>query len=481
MKNTGLTDELGYAAASLADAARNLFSPSLRLGITGLSRSGKTVCITAMVHNLVNRAPMPLFDAARTGRLRRAWLEPQPDAQVPRFAFEEHLAALTAGDERHWPESTRQMAQLRLMLEYEPQALLARGLKRNRLALDMVDYPGEWLLDLPLLDMDFAAFSDLALGTARQPQRRALAAQWLSLLEGIDADAPYEEETAQKLASAYRAYLSRCKREEGHFAALLPGRFLMPGDMEGSPALTFCPLPDSQGAHPPAGSLRAEMQRRYRAYVQHVVRPFFYGHFARLDAQLVLVDVIGALNAGEHALNDLRDTLRLVLSSFRVGSSHVFARRIRRILFAATQADLIPSAQHERLQRILALLVEEAAKRAEYAGASFRTMALAAVRATREGMVRHEGEELPVIIGVPEAGQRLGDEEFDGRRETAVFPGDLPEDPRAVLREDFTGRLRFVRFRPPDVAAPLPLEPAQPFPHIRMDAMLDFLLGEALA
>ena len=31
------------------------------------------------------------------------------------------------------------------------------------------------------------------------------------------------------------------------------------------------------------------------------------------------------------------------------------------------------------------------------------------------------------------------------------------------------------------VAPPVPLEPAPSFPHIRMDAMLQFLLGEALA
>ena len=480
MKNTTVTDELGYAAASLADAARNLFSPALRLGVTGLSRAGKTVCITALVHNLMNGAPMPLFEAARTGRLRRAWLEPQPDPQVPRFACEEHLAALTAGAERRWPESTRQMSELRLMLDYVPEGIWARTLGRHTLALDMVDYPGEWLLDLPLLDMDFAAFSRLALEVARAPQRRELAAEWLTLLERTDAIAPFDEPTAKKLAEAYRAYLKRCKETDGHFAALMPGRFLMPGDMEGSPALTFCPMPEPNAA-PPRGSLHDELRRRFEAYVRHVVRPFFFDHFARLDAQLVLVDVIGALDAGPAALDDLRQTLSLVLKSFRLGQAHLFARRIRRVLFAATRADLIPSAQHERLRRILALLVEEAAQRAEYAGAEIGTMVIAAIRATREGTVEHDGEELPVIIGVPEKGERIGDKAFDGEEEAAIFPGDLPEHPRDVLEEDFTGQLRFPRFRPPLVAPPMPLEPAPGFPHIRMDAMLEFLLGEALA
>ena len=480
MKNTSLTDELGYAAASLADTARNLFSPSLRLGVTGLSRAGKTVCITALVHNLMNGAPLPLFEAARAGRLRRAWLEPQPDPQVPRFAYEEHVATLTAGDDRRWPGSTRQMSELRLMLDYASESLWARTLGRNALALDMVDYPGEWLLDLPLLDMDFAEFSRLAIEVAKAPQRKALAADWLALLKETDTKAPFDEPTAKRLAQTYRAYLKRCKNDDGHFAALMPGRFLMPGDMEGSPALTFCPLPDTAEA-PPRGSLHDELRHRYEAYVHHVVRPFFFDHFARLDAQLVLVDVIGALDAGPAALDDLRQTLSLVLKSFRLGQSHLFARRIRRVLFAATRADLLPSAQHERLRRILALLVEEAAQRAEYAGAEMKTMAIAAIRATREGTVEHEGEELPVIIGVPEKGERIGEKIFDGEEEAAIFPGDLPEHPRDVLTKNFTGQLRFPRFRPPLVAPPLPLEPAPSFPHIRMDAVLEFLLGEALA
>ena len=38
-----------------------------------------------------------------------------------------------------------------LPIEYEPQRFWKRQLGRNRLNIDIVDYPGEWLLDLPLL------------------------------------------------------------------------------------------------------------------------------------------------------------------------------------------------------------------------------------------------------------------------------------------------------------------------------------------
>ena len=53
------------------------------------------------------------------GRIVRAYLEPQPDDRVPRFAYEEHLAEL-ASDPPQWPESTRRISQLRVTIEYTP-------------------------------------------------------------------------------------------------------------------------------------------------------------------------------------------------------------------------------------------------------------------------------------------------------------------------------------------------------------------------
>ena len=52
------------------------------------------------------------------------------------------------------------------------------------------------------------------------------------------------------------------------------------------------------------------MERRYEAYKTHVVKPFFRDHFARLDRQIVLVDMLAALNAGPAALRDLESGAR---------------------------------------------------------------------------------------------------------------------------------------------------------------------------
>ena len=70
-----------------------LFEPVIRLGVTGLSRAGKTVFITSLVANLLDRGRMPGLAAAADGRIVAAFLQPQPDDTVPRFDYETHLGA----------------------------------------------------------------------------------------------------------------------------------------------------------------------------------------------------------------------------------------------------------------------------------------------------------------------------------------------------------------------------------------------------
>ena len=83
-------------------------TPSVRLGVTGLARAGKTVFITALVRNLVSGGRLPFFTPDAEGRIVRAYLEPQPDDAVPRFDYETHMACLEA-DPPTWPESTRRL------------------------------------------------------------------------------------------------------------------------------------------------------------------------------------------------------------------------------------------------------------------------------------------------------------------------------------------------------------------------------------
>jgi predicted YcjX-like family ATPase len=491
---TDLIEQARLAARSVMEYGEGLIHPTVRLGITGLSRAGKTVFITALVHGLVRGGRFPVFEPLAEGRIARARLSPQPDDAVPRFDYENHVKALVA--DRVWPHSTRQISELRIVIEYQ-----SRSGAMRELVLDMVDYPGEWLLDLPLLSKSFERWSTETLDTSHRGPRAKLAAQWHAHLATLDASGPADEGAAIAAAQYFTDYLTACRNERYAMSLLPPGRFLLPGELAGSPALTFAPLDVArEDISPPSGSLWAMMRRRYEAYKDVVVRPFFRDHFARLDRQIVLVDALGAFNAGPEAVKDLEETFRSLLDSFEIGRrtfmSALLWPRADRILFAATKADHLHHASHDRLEAILRRMVERTIARAGVSGAAVDVIALAAVRATREAEVRQGGATLPCIVGVPAPGTLPGDGAgkdgpmFDGVTEVAVFPGELPDDPESLFSPDaapFRGLtaasaeetdFRFVRFRPPPLEATGDGAPA--LPHIRLDRALQFLIGDRL-
>src|SRR5947199_260321 len=284
---SSLLEDARLAARAIQDFSSHLVTPTVRLGVTGLSRAGKTVFITAVVHGLTRGGRFPVFESLATGRIEGARLEPQPDDAVPRFAYENHLRALV--EERRWPSSTTDISELHLVIDYQ-----STNRAQRELTLDIVDYPGEWLLDLPLLEKSYEQWAGESLALSRQQPRARLASDW----------------------------------------------------------------------------------------------PFFRDHFARLDRQVVLVDALGAFNAGPDALKDLEAAMAAILECFRVGRrtlvSSLIRPRIDRILFAATKADHLHRVSHDRLEAVLKHLMRDATARAGSTGALTDAVAIAAVRATRE-------------------------------------------------------------------------------------------------
>ncbi|NBD30701.1 MAG: YcjX family protein [Alphaproteobacteria bacterium] len=466
-----LADGISRGVDGVADTLSAPFSdPVIRLGVTGLSRAGKTVFITSLVANLLDRGRMPQFQPAARGAIRTAYLQPQPDDTVPRFDYETHLAALTAQDP-HWPESTRRISELRLSLKVQPGGLIGSFQGPRTVHLDIVDYPGEWLLDLSLLDKDFAGWSADVL--ARIGDRPG-AADYLARLGAADPSTELDEPVAQGLARIYTAHLNAAR--EAGYSDCTPGRFLLPGDLEGSPVLTFAPLPPVD--KPGRRSLWREFERRFDSYKRNVVGPFFRDHFARIDRQIVLVDVLGAIHSGPRAVEDLRRAMADILLAFRPGRNDVLSRlfmgrRIDKILFAATKADHLHHEQHPQLTAITEALLRDARDRAAFAGAEVGAMSIAALRATDEDRVPHDGADLPVVRG-----RLLGSD-----KRAAFYPGALPTDPGHLLAPARKGAeawldadYEVMRFAP----LPLTLKPGEGPPHIRLDRAAQFLLGDRL-
>ena len=467
---SAITDQIARTVGGVGDTLSAPFTdPVIRLGVTGLSRAGKTVFITSLVANLMDRGRMPQLEAAANGAIQAVYLQPQPDDTVPRFDYEAHLGALTS-PEPHWPEGTRHISELRVSLRVQPSGLLAGFSGPRTVHIDIVDYPGEWLLDLGLLDQSYAAWSAAALARAEgRPGGEAYA----TLVSDTDPTETLDETQARALADGYTNHLQQ-SRAAG-FSDCSPGRFLLPGDLAGSPVLTFAPLPAGKY---PRGSLGREFERRFESYKRNIVKPFFRDHFAKFDRQIVLIDVLGAIHSGPAALEDLRSAMARILGAFRPGRNdflnRIFqGRRVEKILFAATKADHMHHSQHPQLTAITQALLREAKDRADFTGATTSAMSIAALRTTVEETVDHKDGPLDVVRG------RL----LDTGKQAAFFPGKLPDDPAHLLGPARDGSEKWLdadysvmNFAP----APLTRRPGDGPPHIRLDKAAQFLLGDRL-
>lgn len=448
-------DELGI----LKDRA---LDRHLRLAVTGLSRSGKTVFITSMVHHLLDGHGLPFLQAVHEDRYLGARLV--DDHRPNRFPYQRFHADLI-GQPPRWPRATDRLASLELEIAYRTKSLVLRQMQPiQHLTLEIIDYPGEWLLDLPLLEESFEQFSRDAIALAEQPVRQAASAEWRDQLHRFDPDAPEDDAAIAALADRFRRYLLHCHHELG-LSRVQPGRFTNPGDLEGSPLLQFCPLPPGETR---IGTNRARMAERFERYREDVVRRFYEEHFSRFDRQIVLIDLLGALNAGPAHFADTQETLAQILKSFRYGSSsllrRLFAPKIDRLLFAVSKADHVAPNQHAALKHLLELMIKPAARAPRYEGITTEVLTLASLRSTDVVRTEHHGQVLSCVRG------RLKDQD----RETVLFPGEIPPD--LPEPEDWTsGRFRFKEFAPKRLTA------AAAGQQLHLDQALQFLIGDKLA
>jgi uncharacterized protein len=142
------------------ELGQRLANQHLRLGITGVSGAGKTAFLTSFIHQLTKtqQPQLPFFQVMQQQRYLGGQCVPNLMAQRARFPFELNLQQLQQGQ---WPASTTALSQITLQLRYKPQSPLKQKLLEwQTLTLEITDYPGEWLLDLPMLSLDYATWCD---------------------------------------------------------------------------------------------------------------------------------------------------------------------------------------------------------------------------------------------------------------------------------------------------------------------------------
>lgn len=449
---------------------------TLRIAVTGLSRSGKTAFITSLINQLLNinsldNSHLPLFEAVRNQSVLGVKRIPQLDLTIPRFDYEANLRDLMSQPPR-WPQSTRGVSETRLAIRYQRRHGLLRHIKeKGTLYLDIFDYPGEWLLDLPLLELNYQQWSQ-ELQRLNQGVRLEVAQQWLQKVRQIDLTGTADEDILAQLAKDYTAYLQVCKAQGLHF--IQPGRFVLPGELEGAPVLQFFPLTDLSEeqwtqlkAESRSNSYFAVLNQRYEYYRQHIVKGFYRDYFANFDRQVILADCLTPLNHSRQAFSDMQEGLQQLFKNFHYGKrtllNRLFSPRIDKLIFIATKADHITSDQLPNLVSLMRQLVQEGGRYVEFEGIETEYTAIASIRATQQVNVNQNGKSFKALQGVRSA----------DKQKITVYPGSVPNK---LPKADFWQQQKF-EF---DQFEPQQLEQGEIIPHLRMDAVLQFLLGDKI-
>jgi uncharacterized protein len=446
------------------------------LAVTGLSRSGKTVFITSLIHNLLsslhNPNRMPLLDVVGERRLIAANLEGGKAHRLPRFPYLDNIEKMAVPD---WPQPTADLSEIGIEVRFAPAGALGRLLSEitgspASLTLRIVDYPGEWLLDLPLLAQSYAEWSRATLRLLRKGVRAEIARDFLGLLGQHRPDETASEEAAKRAHDGYCAYL-RAARDRHGLSFLQPGRFLCPGALGAAPFLRFAPLDVGENidAFPPH-SLGALMAERFETYKREAVTAFYQDHWRHYSRQIVLVDVLRALLAGRDAFDDTRLALDAILESFRYGHGGILSKlllgpHIDKVLFAATKADHVPDIQRDHLAALLRNMAAFPALEVKGSNAQFDVTALASVISTAEDTQEIDGQRLQVVVGRP----------VGSNKQAKFFVGNVPIRPP---RADAWGKpfLNVPVFEPPAIDP----APVDGIAHINLDLALEFLLGDRL-
>ncbi len=342
------------------------------------------------------------------GRQPKISIAPAGASSLPRFDVAGHMQAL-AHDPPTWPARTDAASLLAINLSI-PRSGFANALPPFSLRLEFLDYPGEWLLDLPLLRLDFLTWSEQVL---RRLENRPEAAEFLAFTTALPAASAADEKLAETGHRLYRDLLGRLR--DAGLALLQPGRFLMPAPGAAPAWIGFFPM---RGR----GPLHDLLSRRFEAYKEAVQRDLSDPLFGQLDRMVVLVDLLSALHAGAAPFADLSTALRDASASLRwerdwleaamaIGRLQWPPPVLSRVAFAATKADHIADRQRGNLA---ALLRQVAAPAVDVRAAYF---ALSAVRCTKDSVMTLGDHAVSAVRG-----RRVGDGKL-----LESYPGEVPD------------------------------------------------------
>lgn len=445
---------------------------TIHVGLTGLSRAGKTVFLTSAIHDLVEHTGEDLDDFRFSGWRYVGNPQPLPNGVEP-FPYRKLVQALRE-DPPQWPAPNTDVTEYRVHLHF-----VQDDNRRREAVVVFLDYPGERLVDIALLDTSYEDWSEEVwerLQDPHQPAREA-AQNFLDCVCDMQAAlrGAVPEHRRQVAQRAFGEFLMGLRKVRCLAAPVVP--IMEAEQQETAVSAPFFPL--NREARQRLPRLHQLLKQAYAAYLKTSVAPFLR-RIAACSHQVILVDVLDILRNGTEKFNEVKEQMQRVLNCYRRINRGWFNRlwsqmpwvgrpQIRRVSFCATKADQATRDCRGNLVNLLRSLftrAEQAIRFDRRIVQKIDFLGIAAFRCTDDVDTDHEGRPIVALRG------RLKHEASPD--EDTYYPGRVPEEWPAY--EEKWRSFRFPDFLPrrlPDINT------GRPLPHINMDQIL-FALVEGL-
>jgi len=430
---------------------KNLKLNNIKIAVTGLSRAGKSVFLTSLIDQLLHQdriEGISLSNQAFKVTLKA------PSSSVKRFDYYTLIDRLK--NEHIWPKGTDEISHTILEIESKSRFSFMDNSKFN---IELIDYPGEWLLDLSLLNIEFEDWSKKTLSWLKDIDDE-LAQEYLKMVYSLDKTA-HGKDIELNLHNKYKELLIHLKKE--HYSQLTPGRFMIPSDLANDPILHFAPVDKD------TKRLNKIFQERYNRYVNEVVRDIHLEHFKGFKRQIVLIDVVEALQNGYKCYSDMKAGLRTMLHLYDYKNKNFFAKwfspSINRVIFVASKADLVASSQHANFSMLLDDMIDDIRREMDISHIKTDTQIIASLKSTVTIEKKYEGMKLSFVRGILEEDSLLHD----------IYPGEMPS--KFPSKEEWNrDNYGYKSFLPPKKS----YRDNESLEHINMDKLIKKLIGDLL-
>lgn len=311
-----LTAEIKDTTNSILDDAGKIVDRALDkhicIGVTGFSGSGKSTFITSLIHQLrySNEAGLASFLAAREQRILEVNLLPSQGYNL--FYYQAGIAELSSKPPR-WPQPRETLSSAIVQIVYKRNSVFNRVLgDTTTFNVEIRDYPGEWLLDLPLIGQSYLNWCFDQTNLAKQNIRKHLLGDLFQQLQTINPFDEFDESQIKQIHQQFKRYLKLCKAE----------------------GLTLI-----------------------QPYIYSIVKPFNKHFFDDIDQQVVLVHALKVISGGQDNFEDMMLAQSRIMDCYKYGSSSalqkLFSTKIERILFVASKPDRVLASQQANLRSLV--------------------------------------------------------------------------------------------------------------------------------